>query len=854
MNGSFAGVLPLTLRSHRAYGEEMQRRIGVLAATSALLLLASTAHAADPPPTTDHLRAFSVLPPGQNGFVSLSDALGSTTQPHFRDQLDMYAGLVEDDDVTEDELDDHFKSFAFGPGAVVEREYSPRAGVTIFRDNFGVPHIYGTTDLDAFFGTGYATAEDRLWEMDLFRRAANGRLSELLGPDYTSTDAALRRDAYTDAELDEMLDALDPLAGLTVREAMQAYVDGVNQRIAEVGGDLTMVPAEYQGAPIEDWNVMDVAGLAVFQLRSLGDWGGQELDHADFLKKVRKASGKRRGNKIFKDFSLVHDPDAYSTIPSSEGEFPFPAFGPRDPDSVAIPDNVAQYAKFSRAELRGTKALRALLGARRASNMAAVAPSNSATGNTLHFGGPQVGYQVPQFFLELDVHSPNFDFRGPAVPGASLLVPLGRGIDYAWSLTSGASDNVDVRVEKLCDDDNHYEFEGECVAMEERFETIDVRGGTPQEITVHRTIHGPVFARTTVGGEPVALVEERAYWGRELESIVGLAMLNSNATSTVDDFYAAMERMTMSFNSVFVNDGHIAYIHAGVYPLRAPGHDPALPTWGTGEWEWTGTFPVSQLPRMSDPEQGWLVNWNNRPSDGWLGGDSSGWQVTHRVGLLRDALGARADNATLSDVVDAMRIVATQDARGYFLGPMMTEMTAGMAGVVGTARDEVVSWVDGGAHRRDRDDDGNQDFGPAVVTFDEWYDRLAHRIFGDELGKGIEDPSLPISDDPRNNNGSSHYTDFAGLMWHLLAGDDHLRLDYCDNVKTERDESCRFQVRKSLKLAAGAISQEQGDAVSAWTKPVEKLVHEVFAGKSVPDIDWQNRGTWNHAVEVTGTR
>lgn len=831
----------------------MQRRIVVPAVLSSLVLLASTAHAADPPPTTDHLRAFSVLPPGQNGFVRLADVLGGTTPPHFVDQLDMYAGLVEDDDVTEDELDDHFKAFQFGPGATIEREYSPTEGVTIYRDNFGVPHIYGITDLDAFFGAGYATAEDRLWEMDLFRRAASGRLSELLGPDYVETDKVLRRDVYTEDELNTMLDALDPVAETTVRAAMESYVAGVNQRIAEVGGDLNLIPAEYQGAPIEDWSVTDVAALAVFQLRSLGDWGGQELDHAAFYKGVRKTNTKKRSNKIFKDFALIHDPDAYSTIPASEGEFPFPAFGPRDPASLAIPDDIRQLASF-RSGPQGTRALRALLGQNMQSNMAAVAPSNSATGNTLHFGGPQVGYQVPQFFMELDVHSPNFDFRGPAVPGASLLVPLGRGVDYAWSLTSGAGDNVDVRVEKLCQDDEHYMFDGECVAMEERAETIDVRGGTPQDIIVHRTIHGPVMLRSTVGGEPVAIVEERAYWGQELESVAGLAMLNSNATSTVEDFFAAMDRMTMSFNSVFANSGHIAYIHAGRYPLRAPGHDPLMPTWGTGEWEWQGMLPVSQLPRMSDPEQGWLVNWNNRPSDGWLGGDTSGWQVTHRVGLLRDALGPRADNAQLSDVVDAMRIVATQDARGYFLAPTMTEMSSDIPGVVGMARDAVVSWADGGAHRRDRDDDGLQDFGPGVTTFDEWYDRLAHRVFDDDLGAGVDELALPISDDPRVNNGSSFYTDFAGLLWHLLAGDDHLRLDYCDNRKTDRDESCRFQVRKSLKQAAAAISQEQGDAPSEWTKPVEKLEHEVFGAKSVPDIDWQNRGTWNHAVEVTGSR
>ena len=836
----------------------MQRRFGVLAVISALLLIASQAQAADPPPTVDHLRAYSVLPAGQNGFVSLADALGSTYQPHFLDQLEMYEGLIEDDDVSEEDLSVHFKSFAFGPGAAVEREYSPKEGVTIFRDDFGVPHIYGTTDLDAFFGTGYATAEDRLWQMDLFRHAATGRLAELLGEGFVETDRQTRLNGYTTAELQTMIDALPPVAGVGAADIIDAYVDGINARIAEVVGDINATPAEYQGAPIEEWAPSDVAAVAVFQLRSFGETGGAELEHAAYLQALRKELGRRRGNKVFRDLTYQNDPDSRTTIPDSVGPFPSSDFGPRDGASIALPDNSKQYVGALAAERKSARTLQRLLGLpTRQSNFAAVGPEMSATGNPLEWGAPQVGYQVPQFFLELDVHSPNFDYRGPAVPGASVLIPLGRGIDYAWSLTTGASDNVDTRVELLCQDEEHYMFQGECVAMDKRTETITI-GTTPvpttEEMTVYRTVHGPVRAFGTVKGEPVAIVQQRSFWMQELETIVAFATLNSNQTSTPEDFFAALEQGTMSFNAVFANGEHIAYTHAGLYPIRPTGMDPFLPTWGTGEWEWEGQMAPADLPRMIDPPNGWLVNWNNRPSTGWKDGDSSGWGATHRVGLLEEALGARAQNATLSDVVDAARIVATQDARGYYLAPMMTEMAAGMKGNVGAARDAVISWADGGAHRLDQDDDGQQDFGPGVAVFDVWYEKLVRRIFKDELGKALKLSVLPISDDAARSNGSSYYSDFSTYLWHLLQSDDFHRFDYCDNIDTRREESCRKIVRRSLKKAAAALSQQQGDSVSAWTAPVEKIEFAVIGAKGVADIDWQNRGTWNHAVEVTGSR
>lgn len=833
-------------------------RRGLVAAIASILLFALVVPAAAAPfPVPDELRAFSVLPPGQNGYFNLADVIADKLPPNADDQLDMYTSLVDDDDVTEQELDTYFKSFQFGLDSI-EREYDPTEGVTVYRDSFGVPHIYAATEAAGAFAMGYVTAEDRLWQMDLLRHAGRGQLASFLGPDYIETDKVLRRDGYTDAELQAMFDSLDDKfgsAGAAVQEGLTNYAAGVNARMSEVRADFALRPVEYQSLTIEDWSPIDSVAVVILQLRQFGETAGAELPRAALYQGLRNRLGKKLGAKVFSDL-VRESTGAPTTIPAPEGAFPSQDLPRPDPDAIAIPDKVGRLVGRLSASEKATKSsLKGLVLEMPSSNFIGVGPSVGADGNSMEFGAPQVGYTIPQFFMELEVHTPSLDFAGPAVPGASLLVPLGRGIDYAWSLTTGGSDAVDVRIEKLCGT-NSYMFEGDCRKMDVRTETIEVRGGDPVSYKVYRTVHGPVEARATVNGKPVAIVRERFFWMKEIDSVPFFHTINSSTMDSAQEFAEAAAGFTMSFNAVYVDADDLGYWHVGHYPVRATGVDPMLPSWGTGEWEWAGRFPFSQQPQVIDPVQGWVVNWNNKPSTGWANGDASDWGPAHRVAVLIDEMERRTAGGAkvqLSDVVDAIRVVATQDVRAVEVGPEMVAK-AGDSAAVNLVR----AWIEAGAHRIDRNRDDLQDHGAAVAVFDEWFTETVHAIFDDELS-GLYTYLLDIEpnsfgDEPVNNNGSSFYAGFQNILARLFGDDGGLARAYCDNRKTDPKESCAKMVRRAFNKAVAKVTKAQGADPGSWTAPADHVTFDAVGAMDLPPIPWQNRGTWNHAVEVLGRR
>ncbi|HEY7876150.1 MAG TPA: penicillin acylase family protein, partial [Actinomycetota bacterium] len=186
----------------------MSRRLLVLVLSALLLATAVPAgvHAQDGPPAVpDTMEAYSIVPPGQEGNVTPEEVAADDFGPHFDDQRELYASLIDDDDVTDGEIGTYFHSMQFGPKEI-EREYQPLDGVTVYRDEFGIPHIYADSFVNASHALGYTTAEDRLWEMDVFRHAAKGELSTLIGPDYLEMDVVSRREGYTEEEVQKMFD------------------------------------------------------------------------------------------------------------------------------------------------------------------------------------------------------------------------------------------------------------------------------------------------------------------------------------------------------------------------------------------------------------------------------------------------------------------------------------------------------------------------------------------------------------------------------------------------------------------------------------------------------------------------
>jgi acyl-homoserine lactone acylase PvdQ len=850
------------------------------APAAALLLcvgLAAPPVAAQPPAVADPMRAFAVLPPGQDGSLLLSEIF-SGGGPHVADQLERYAALPEDPGVADNEIATYFRSFQFGPEGGVGEEICPvAADVCILRDAaFGNPHVFATgegTFEDAAYGVGYVTALDRLFEMDVFRHVASGRGAEFLGPDFLESDIVTRREGYTEPEVQAMIDAFPTRFGATgqrILDALEAYADGVNDSIAiELLAD---PPAEYAATgnawPPEAWEPVDTAFIAILQLRALGETGGAELHNAALSQHLRKRLGKKTGQRVFEDLLFQNDRRATSTVPRSDGAWPSQGLGKPKKAAVAIPDNAGSVLLQQAREDRVMRRLFDRLGLTTpSSNAIVVGPGRSETGNPLQFGAPQVGYAIPSFFMDVDVHVPaeEIHYRGPAIPGASLLPPLGRGTDWAWTLTTGVSDAVDVRVERLCDpgggpatiDSNGALFNGMCEQMSERTETIPVKESAPVAMTVHRTRHGPVFARATVKGDPVALVRERFFWGIELDSVPTVYAWATDS-DTVEEFAAAAEGLTMSFNAHYANADHIAYFHLGAYPVRAPGVSPTLPSWGTGEWEWQGRFPFAQQPHVVDPGQGWLANWNSKPSAGWRSSDTFKWGSVHRVDLLADRMARltrKGGTVSMAELVQVMADVATQDLRAAVLGRRMVR-GARRSGdpELERAAQIVQAWLKRGGHRENLDRGPLMDRGAALAIFDAWYEVLVHGIFDDELGRRtfrLVADRAPITD-YSPTGGSSFFFDWTSYVHDLLGRRKGYALDYCDDRRTKgRDATCIDQVVSALRVGLRKAQKGQPSAnPKRWRTSAENLSFQEFGGLSVPEIPWQNRGTWNHVVEV----
>ena len=873
----------------------MARRVlAVLVAISfgaALLSSPVGAQEEAPPASPDTMVAYSIVPPGQEGEVSPAEAISGDFGPHYADQRDMYAGLIDDEDVTNADLATHFHSMQFGPQGEIEDQYEPVEGATVYRDEMGIPHVYADTLLNASFALGYVTAEDRLWESDVFRHAAEGTLSELVGPSFLEMDIATRREGYTEEEVQKMFDDFDDrfgAIGKRIQEGLQAYADGFNEYISTLGPAPQNCSAEYQalGNPCpepfpEAWTPTDTLQVAILQLRVFGETAGDELQNAGLYAHLTSRLGGRLGPKVFEDLLRRNDPRSPTSLTASQGRFPSQSLGRTNPKAFAIPDDAEQLAADTQRAEAAREGLLEAMGFRSpASNALLVSAKESVTGNPLQVGAPQVGYATPSFFMDVDVHvaAEGVHFRGPAVPGTSALIPLGRGADYAWTLTTGYSDAVDTRVELLCDpeggeateESNGYMFKGKCKEMTSRDETFISKpsAGSPgapgmESHTFYRTVHGPVFARGKVDGKPVAFVKQRFFWMRELDSIPQFYRWNTKVQNA-KDFRSAASKFTMSFNSFYADHRDIAYFHVGYYPKRPEGVHPALPTWGTGRWEWDGRLPFRRHPQAINPEIGWVANWNNKPAIGWDNYDGIKWGPIHRVQLLQDQMHELLDGrgkARLSDLVDVIKNAATQDARGVYLGPKMLRIAAGRV-EAGSPSEEALElvrgWVRAGAHRLNRDwdgdldndgapdDDENEDNGPAAVIFDTWYDTLVHAIFDDELGqKGFD--LIPTEVAQR-----SMWHDFSSFVKNVLnrrASRAYAR-PYCDDRSTSSKETCAQVIGRSLNQAVDFLVRDQGEDMSAWTTEAWFNEFQELGLGSVRKMAWQNRGTHNHVIEI----
>ncbi len=237
----------------------------------------------------------------------------------------------------------------------------------------------------------------------------------------------------------------------------------------------------------------------------------------------------------------------------------------------------------------------------------------------------------------------------------------------------------------------------------------------PYSATFHteRSVHGPVIARATVGGKPVAYTLARSTYFHELETAAAIAKFNAG-TDGVRDFLATAARMTGSYNVFYADRKNVGYIQSGIYPRRARGTHSDLPAWGDGRYDWRGFDPVTRsasylpakrLPQEVDPKRGYLLSWNNKQAPGWRASDYD-WQYgsVHRSQRLerrvRGAIKGKR-KVTLGGLVGVMGDAGTVDVRGQEALPWMLRVVGHPSDpALAHAADVLRTWRKGGGPPR----------------------------------------------------------------------------------------------------------------------------------------------------------
>lgn len=497
-----------------------------------------------------------------------------------------------------------------------------KAEVEIVRDNHNVPHILAKTDRDSFFGLGFAHAQDRLWQMMLLRRTAQGRLSEIFGAETVTTDKFLRR-----LDLYRLAEEAVPYQGLPEQLALQSYADGVNAWIETVRKD-----ALGRGAPefflfkseIQAWKPAD--SIALMKLMALKLSG--QLSAEVLRARVSIALGDRQ----IRIFDIL--PDA-----PGPGSAALPAFS-------ALFDDLPVLARSTPTPAHSPLAKVPLAGA---SNAWAAGKIRTASQGTLLANDPHLGFSAPSIWMLARMTFTTGDVIGATIPGIPAVL-AGRSDHLAWGVTSSYLDDQDIHIEEI-NPENPDEYRGLSgwVPFETRPSVIRIKDQTPLTMVLKFTENGPVLPGDVMDLASVTPAGHVATLNWTALEVEDTSMTGALRMMRAGDVFEAIEAgglfIAPSQNLTLVDKANIAFQMIGRMPSRDPGHDSLgrLPSRGwLAQNRWSGFLPYENNLRIINPSGGIVANTNNKIVDRPFPDHVSYlWGDTQRIERLQKLLGSR---------------------------------------------------------------------------------------------------------------------------------------------------------------------------------------------------------------------
>jgi penicillin G amidase len=560
-------------------------------------------------------------------------------------------------------------AFAQGltPGNVSDsRQRNSRNNGTVVRDSDGIPHIAAATEHEAIYLQGFTHAQDRLFQMDVMRRQADGTLAELLGSGALASDVQLRTFGLRRAAERSL-----PILPRDVRKALSAYADGVNAYVAR-----SPLPAEYTALEIRTfraWTPVD--SLVILKLIAFGlSFELTDLDRTTLLAQYQAggaAQGFNGAALFFEDINRLAPFDPAATVPDATGspagasalanvvEDLTPPGDSIDTLTAASPalndPALMQLATDYLAQLRSIPFLQAALKSPdddRGSNEFVISGNRSRTGLPILANDPHLQFTAPSIFYQNEIRTPRFSAIGASFAGIPFVI-AGNNEHLAWGVTTHFMDVTDVYQERIVIDPNSpsglsttYQGNLEPVqalpqtfrantlgdGVQDNIVTVPPGGPIPAAVLiVPRRNQGPLVAVNQAAGTAISVQYAGFSGTREMQ-----AFRSINRAVNLNQFTAALQKFDVGSQHFIYADkrGNIAYFAAGEMPLRedlqrgAPaGLPPFLIRNGEGGNEWLppqdndpnralqfAILPFAEMPQLVNPARGLIVNANNDPT------------------------------------------------------------------------------------------------------------------------------------------------------------------------------------------------------------------------------------------------
>ncbi len=641
--------------------------------------------------------------------------------------------------------------------------------VKVYRDEWGIPHIYGSAFGDLVFALGYCHAQDRWFEMDMARRSVRGLLSELLGPEMLEQDKfnLMKLEEYWANETLKVLASSDDPDIQEMYDDFILYTAGVNLYLTE---HYDTKPVEYYllDAEIRPWEMIDSLCMVKY-LSEYFTWNYYDMDRFE----VVNALGLEDYTELFAypfpyqipvtpgygEYDDVSYPSTIST--SLEEDFDTNAEFRVAQLTNAFQKNLEKFPQEKeRLERESVISGGSILG----SNNWAVSGNKTSTGKPMLATDMHAGWPLPGIWYEAHLVDITSDFNAYGLCFPGIPFPITGNTRYiGWANTIAMFDMIDWYYYNTIDE-SHYWYKDQVMEYETMEVTIPVRGQSPETFTIKSTVHGPVFTDLVPTPDEFSDLAIACKWVAQNVTRDYLAIWGYLHAETAQEFDEASRYMEMlPLNIVYADiHGNIGIRPNAKVPIR---NDTGIPSWNpgggammyngsAGQGEWIGYLPFEELPHAENPSQGYLCSANQIIA----GPDYPNIAIINQAGTAMGYRARRLNNLLASDdsiTIDDMKAfqldvysVRAGNFTPYFLNVL--DSLSSLTPLQQSVYDQLSSWD----FVMDKDE-------VAPTIFNIWFEAYDTATFGDEIEKYnlSQSPSWAVLEKFTRENETSKWFD-----------------------------------------------------------------------------------------------